>query len=221
MTCRRSSGRSTSTSPATRPRTKPSIAAARSRADGSGSWVAGKSSSDNIDGSPRRMTGIHIDITERKQAEETRARLTAILDATPDLVAIATADFTTLYMNPAGRRMLGLDEHADLSGRWIGDTYSGACSRRRCSTKPFRRPRAKGCGEAKARSSAPTAASIPRRRSSSRTGIDREASSTSRPSFATTPSVCAPKPPFAKARSDIACCSRRTRSRSSSSTPRR
>ena len=41
------------------------------------------------------MTGIHIDITERKQAEETRARLTAILDATPDLVAIATAEFTT------------------------------------------------------------------------------------------------------------------------------
>ena len=75
------------------------------------------------DGSPRRMTGIHIDITERKQAEETRVRLTAILDATPDLVATSAADFTTLYMNPAGRRMLGLDQHEDLTGRWIGATY--------------------------------------------------------------------------------------------------
>jgi two-component system cell cycle sensor histidine kinase/response regulator CckA len=89
-------------------------------------WILGRGKvvERNVDGSPRRMTGIHIDITDRKQSEETRARLTAILDATPDLVAIANADFTTLYMNPAGRRMLGLDEHADLIGRWIGSTYS-------------------------------------------------------------------------------------------------
>ena len=89
-------------------------------------WILGRGKvvERNVDGTPRRMTGIHIDITERKQAEETRARLTAILDATPDMVAIADARFTTLYMNPAGRRMLGLDEDEDLTGRWIGNTYS-------------------------------------------------------------------------------------------------
>jgi PAS domain S-box-containing protein len=88
-------------------------------------WIMGRGKvvERGPDGAPRRMTGIHIDITERKQAEETRARLTAILDATPDLVAIATADFNTLYMNPAGRRLLGMGEHDDLSGRWIGRTY--------------------------------------------------------------------------------------------------
>src|SRR6476659_10783260 len=33
-------------------------------------------------------------------------------------------------MNPAGRRLLGLDEHADLTGRSIGNTYSERMRRR-------------------------------------------------------------------------------------------
>jgi PAS domain S-box-containing protein len=46
-------------------------------------WILGRGKvvERNMDGTPRRMTGIHIDITERKQSEETRARLTAILEA--------------------------------------------------------------------------------------------------------------------------------------------
>jgi two-component system, cell cycle sensor histidine kinase and response regulator CckA len=88
-------------------------------------WILGRGKvvERKGDGSPLRMTGIHIDITERKQAEETQARLTTILDASPDLVAICTAEFTTAYMNAAGRRLLGIGEHDDLTGRWIGRTY--------------------------------------------------------------------------------------------------
>ena len=88
-------------------------------------WILGRGKvvERKPDGSPLRMTGIHIDITERKQAEETRARLIAILDATPDLVAICDADFTTIYMNSAGRRLVGIGEDEDLAGRWIGRTY--------------------------------------------------------------------------------------------------
>jgi two-component system cell cycle sensor histidine kinase/response regulator CckA len=88
-------------------------------------WILGRGKvvERNPDGSPLRMTGIHIDITERKQAEETKARLIAILDATPDFVAISDANFTTIYMNSAGRRMLGIGEDENLTGRWIGRTY--------------------------------------------------------------------------------------------------
>lgn len=49
------------------------------------------------------------DITERKQVEDTRNRMAEILEATPDLVGIFTVDGVGLYLNPAGRNMLGTD----------------------------------------------------------------------------------------------------------------
>lgn len=48
------------------------------------------------------------DISDRKAAEAGQARLTAILEATPDLIAIATVDGDVPYLNAAGRRMLGV-----------------------------------------------------------------------------------------------------------------
>jgi len=58
--------------------------------------------------------GAHFDITARKAAEARLARLAAILEATPDLVAIAEArtGFAT-YLNAAFRRFLGLPPNAD------------------------------------------------------------------------------------------------------------
>ncbi|MEP6692252.1 MAG: PAS domain S-box protein [Gemmatimonadaceae bacterium] len=53
------------------------------------------------------------DVTDRRRAEEAQQRLTTILEATPDLVAIWTIEGQVLYLNRAGRRMLGIgdDEH--------------------------------------------------------------------------------------------------------------
>jgi diguanylate cyclase (GGDEF)-like protein/PAS domain S-box-containing protein len=55
------------------------------------------------------------DITERKRVERASARLTAILQATPDLVATIEAAGAVCYLNPAGRKMLGISEDEDLS----------------------------------------------------------------------------------------------------------
>ena len=44
------------------------------------------------------------------------SRLHEILEAAPDIVASATADFHVIYLNPAGRRALGIDEHTPLDG---------------------------------------------------------------------------------------------------------
>ncbi len=54
-------------------------------------------------------------------SEEARGRLVAVLEATPDLVAIADASGRRLYVNQAGRRLLGLGDAADLSATTIAD----------------------------------------------------------------------------------------------------
>ncbi len=50
-----------------------------------------------------------IDITSRRQAEEHSRRLGAIIDATPDYVALGLPDGTPIFVNPGGRRLLSDD----------------------------------------------------------------------------------------------------------------
>jgi PAS domain S-box-containing protein len=61
------------------------------------------------------------DVTERRQAEEAQARLATILEVTLDLVSICEADGRLLYLNPAGRRMLGVDSGADVTQFHVHD----------------------------------------------------------------------------------------------------
>ncbi|MGD8626556.1 MAG: PAS domain S-box protein [Anaerolineae bacterium] len=67
------------------------------------------------------ISGIAVfqDITDRKQADAERERLLAILEATPDLIAMATAGGELVYLNRAARRTLGIAEDDDLAGRTI------------------------------------------------------------------------------------------------------
>ncbi|MCX8042773.1 MAG: PAS domain S-box protein [Desulfobacterota bacterium] len=64
-----------------------------------------------------------FDVTDRKRAEEERNRLIAILESTNDLVAIARRDYSLMYMNRAGRRMLGWDADISLDGKTIADVH--------------------------------------------------------------------------------------------------
>ncbi|SDY35881.1 EAL domain-containing protein [Nitrosomonas sp. Nm58] len=63
------------------------------------------------------------DITARVQIEEAQARLTAILDATPDLVAIFDLEGYLRYLNESGRRLLGLDVGEDISRYCMWDLF--------------------------------------------------------------------------------------------------
>ncbi|MBI2493377.1 MAG: response regulator, partial [Candidatus Rokubacteria bacterium] len=71
----------------------------------------------------RRTAALAAETTERERAEETRGRLIAILEATPDFVAIGHADGRVVYYNRAARRMLGIWEDEDISTIRVPDTH--------------------------------------------------------------------------------------------------
>jgi PAS domain S-box-containing protein len=82
-------------------------------------------------GVPYALCGISTDISLRKQAEaalqdakselerrvQELSRLTTILEVTPDLVAIADTRERVLYLNAAGRRMLGIAAEEPLRSK--------------------------------------------------------------------------------------------------------
>ena len=84
--------------------------------DGSFVWVETEASLIHQKGRPNAIQGIALDITERKRAEETRARLVSILEATTDFVGIADGGGKSIYLNRAGRRMVGLGIHENIDG---------------------------------------------------------------------------------------------------------
>jgi PAS domain S-box-containing protein len=65
-------------------------------------------------GKPLFIIGMMEDITERKDAEDARRRMTAILEATPDFVGIADASMRTRYLNQGGRELIGLGSEEPL-----------------------------------------------------------------------------------------------------------
>lgn len=63
------------------------------------------------------------DITERVKADEARAQLVAILEATTDLVAILDPGGCLHYLNNAGYRLLGLDAKVDISNFCLTELF--------------------------------------------------------------------------------------------------
>lgn len=62
-------------------------------------------------------------MAERRRDEEERARLTAILESTSDLVATARPEGQILYINAAGRRMLGWGVDEDIRGHVMSEVH--------------------------------------------------------------------------------------------------
>lgn len=68
----------------------------------------------NAAGEPLAIAGLARDITEQLQAEERMQMLAAVLDNSSDFVGIASLDGRPMYLNGAGRAMVGLASDAPL-----------------------------------------------------------------------------------------------------------
>ena len=66
------------------------------------------------------------DVTAERQAEAARARLAAAFDASPDFAAIVAPGGRLLYLNRAGRRLIGLPDAADLAAIAMADLHPDA-----------------------------------------------------------------------------------------------
>jgi PAS domain S-box-containing protein len=62
-----------------------------------------------------KVNALQREISERERAEAAQARLTAILEATPDIILSADPNGTAFYLNHAGRQLLGLTDQNDIS----------------------------------------------------------------------------------------------------------
>ena len=76
------------------------------------------------DASGRRYVGaIGIDLTERKGLIEHQERLANLIEATTDLIGSVDADRRCLFLNGAGRAMVGLGAHEDITALSIADLH--------------------------------------------------------------------------------------------------
>ncbi len=77
----------------------------------------------NAEGQPIGFVAMVRDITERKQVEAERERLTAVLNASPDFMAMAEPDGKIIYLNPAARQMVGIPLDVPVENYTIADFY--------------------------------------------------------------------------------------------------
>ncbi len=76
--------------------------------DGSYRWLrADVALVKNEAGTSREIVGCWIDITSRKEAEETQAQMAAIVESSEDAIISRTLDDTIISWNPASERLLG------------------------------------------------------------------------------------------------------------------
>ena len=73
---------------------------------------------------------VYEDVSARERARATERRYGAVLEATSDWVSIADGENNIVYINPAGRQMVGIGLDEDISGRQVG-AFSPAWARER------------------------------------------------------------------------------------------
>ena len=88
------------------------------RPDGSTRIVESSTSGTAWENEPVTVVTLR-DITDRLHVEAEQHRLLAIIDATPNVVAVADPEERLRFLNRAGRRTMGLDDEAPVQGHTL------------------------------------------------------------------------------------------------------
>lgn len=83
-------------------------------------WIPGEI---NFASSLADMTAMAMEAAERRELETLHQRLASILEATPDFVGTTGADGKPTYINPAGRKLVGLTPDDSLEKWDVGHLY--------------------------------------------------------------------------------------------------
>lgn len=87
-------------------------------------WVLSRGSAQyDATGMPIKMSGIVLNITERKLIDAERDRLLKIIEESPDYIAMTDMQEQHIYMNKAGIQLLGLPDNFDSSTLIISDIH--------------------------------------------------------------------------------------------------
>ncbi len=88
-----------------------------------GVWVFARLSQSQLTRLQSYNQALQTEIEKRKLAEETQERSLAVLEAAPEIIGMANEDGRIIYLNPAGRTLLGYGLDEDLSGAHIQDFH--------------------------------------------------------------------------------------------------
>jgi PAS domain S-box-containing protein len=76
------------------------------------------------DGRPRIVMADIEDVTARRELNDVRGRLAAIVENSTDSIGFSSLDDRMQFINPAGRRMLGFDPDEEVTTRTATDFFS-------------------------------------------------------------------------------------------------
>jgi PAS domain S-box-containing protein len=93
--------------------------------DGTERWIFAKGrcffSGEGGTRQPARLSGLLVDVTERRQTQRDRASLAAALQDSPDFIGITDLQGRVLFLNRAGQKLVGLKDDAEARSKTAFD----------------------------------------------------------------------------------------------------